>query len=415
MKRDVPRTGVFTRRALLLMGGQITVLGSLAARLYQVQVREAARYATLSNENRISARMIAPPRGRIMDRFGIVVAGSTTNWRAVLIAEDANNIPATLEAFSAILPLSESERTRIDREVHRRRRFIPVMVREFLTWDEMARIEVNAPDLPGIVVDAGTTRHYPLGEQLAHIVGYVAPPNDQDVADDPLMALPGLRIGRAGMEKSHDLGLRGRAGVVQLEVNAVGRVIRELDREEGVQGEEVGLTLDAELQQSVLRTLGDESASAVVLDCGNGEVLAMASNPSFDPTLFNSGVSQAQWLEWTNDRRTPLINKATSGLYAPGSTFKMAVALAGLESQGYQPQRPVRLSRLSRPGQRALSLLAQGRARRARSAGRDQEQLRRLLLRGGAAHRDRPDRRDGKSFGTGRGAGARSARRSEAD
>jgi penicillin-binding protein 2 len=337
VKRDEPRTGVFTRRALLLMGGQIAVLGTLAARLYQVQVREAARYTTLSNENRVSARMIAPPRGRMLDRFGIVVAGSSTNWRAVLIAEDANNVPATVEAFSALLPLSESERARIDREVHRRRRFIPVMLREFLTWDEMARIEVNAPDLPGIVVDAGTTRHYPLGEQLAHIVGYVAPPNDQDVADDPLMALPGLRVGRAGMERSHDLGLRGRAGAVQLEVNSVGRVIRELDREEGVQGEEVGLTLDAGLQQSVLRTLGDESASAVVLDCGNGEVLAMATNPSFDPTLFNSGVSQAQWLEWTNDRRTPLINKATSGLYAPGSTFKMAVALAGLESKAISP------------------------------------------------------------------------------
>ena len=159
----------------------------------------------------------------------------------------------------------------------------------------------------------------------------------QDVADDPLLALPGLRIGRAGMEQSHDLGLRGRAGAVQLEVNAVGRVIRELDREEGVQGEEVGLTLDAGLQQSVLRTLGDESASAVVMDCGNGEVLAMATNPSFDPSLFNSGVSQAQWLQWTSDRRTPLINKATSGLYAPGSTFKMAVALAGLESKAISP------------------------------------------------------------------------------
>jgi len=332
MKREVHRTGVFTRRALLLMGGQVAVLGTLAARLYQVQVREGARFTTLAEENRVSARMIAPPRGRILDRFGVVVAGSSTNWRAVLIAEQANDVPATLDAFSAVLPLSEYERARIDREFHRRRKFIPVMIREFLTWEEMARIEVNAPDLPGIVVDAGTTRHYPFGDQLAHIVGYVAPPNDQDVADDPLLALPGLRIGRAGMEKYHDLALRVRAGAVQLEVNAVGRVIRELDRQEGVQGEEVGLTLDAGLQQAVLQTLGDESASAVVMDCRNGEVLAMATNPSFDPTLFNAGVSAAQWLQWTNDRRTPLINKATSGLYAPGSTFKMAVALAGLES-----------------------------------------------------------------------------------
>jgi penicillin-binding protein 2 len=337
VKRDTERTGVFTRRALLLLGGQIAVLGTLGARLYQVQVRDGARYTTLADENRISARMIAPPRGRILDRFGIVLAGSSTNWRAVLVAEQADNVSATLDAFSTLLPLSEYERARIDRELHRKRKFIPILVREFLTWDEMAAIEVNAPDLPGIVVDAGTTRNYPFGPQLSHTVGYVAPPNEEDVADDPLLGLPGLRIGRAGMEKFHDLGLRGRAGAVQLEVNAVGRVIRELDRQEGVPGEDVGLTIDAGLQQSVLGTLGSESASAVVMDCRNGEVLAMATNPSFDPSVFNSGVSQAQWLEWTNDRRTPLINKATSGLYAPGSTFKMAVALAGLESQALTP------------------------------------------------------------------------------
>jgi len=333
MKRDIERTNIFTRRALLLMAGQVGVLGTLGARLFQVQVREGARYTTLADENRISARMIAPPRGRVLDRFGTVVAGSSTNWRAVLIAEQVTNVPATLDAFSALLPLSEYERARIDRELHRKRKFIPVLIREFLTWDEMAAIEVNAPDLPGIVVDAGTSRNYPFGPHLAHIVGYVAPPNEADVADDPLLGLPGLRIGRAGMEKFHDLGLRGRAGSVQLEVNAVGRVIRELDRQEGMPGEDVGLTLDAGLQEAVLATLGDESASAVVMDCRNGEVLAMATNPSFDPSVFNSGVSQAQWLEWTKDRRTPLINKATSGLYAPGSTFKMAVALAGLESK----------------------------------------------------------------------------------
>jgi penicillin-binding protein 2 len=333
MRRETRRTGVFTRRALLLMGGQAAILGGLAARLYQVQVIEGGRYATLANDNRISARMIAPPRGRILDRFGKPVAGSRINWRALLISERATDVKATLDGFSRIVPLTDYERARIDREIHKRRRFIPVMVREFLSWQDMAAIEVNAPDLPGILVDVGTTRIYPYGEHLAHVVGYVAPPNEGDVANDPLLALPGLRIGRAGMEKYHDLLLRGRPGAVQLEVNAVGRVIRELDRQEGVQGDDVGLSIDAGLQQAVVTLLGDESASAVVMDCHNGEILAMATNPGFDPTLFNSGVSQAQWAEWTRDRRTPLINKATSGLYAPGSTFKMAVALAGLEAK----------------------------------------------------------------------------------
>jgi penicillin-binding protein 2 len=333
MKRETQRNGVFTRRALLTMGGQVAVLAALGGRLYQVQVQEGARYTTMANENRISARMMAPPRGRILDRFGVVLAGNSINWRAELVAEESTNVGATLDNFAAIIPISDYERARIEREVHRHRKFIPILIKEFLTWEEMAKIEVNAPDLPGVVVDNGTKRVYPFTDKFAHIVGYVAPPNDDDVADDPLLALPGLRIGRAGMEKFHDLALRGRAGSVQLEVNAVGRVIRELDRVEGVPGDDVGLTIDTGLQQDVLKILGDESASGVVMDCRNGEVLAMGTNPSFDPSLFNSGVSQAQWLQWTNDRRTPLINKATSGLYAPGSTFKMAVALAGLESK----------------------------------------------------------------------------------
>jgi penicillin-binding protein 2 len=337
MKRETKRTGVFTRRALLLAGGQVTVLGLLAARLYQVQVVEGARYATLAEENRISARLIAPPRGRILDRFGTVVAGNKLNWRALLIAEQTDDVNGTLDAFSRIVPLADHERARIDRDVHRHRRFIPIMVREFLTWNDMAAIEVNAPDLPGIMVDVGTSRLYPYGEQLAHVVGYVAPPNEADVTEDAMLALPGIRVGRAGVEKYHDLDLRGRAGAVQLEVNAVGRVIRELDRQEGTPGTDIGLTIDVGLQQAVLNRLGDESASAVVLDCRNGEVLAMATNPSFDPSLFNSGVSQAQWIEWTSNRRAPLINKATAGVYAPGSTFKMAVAMAGLESHSITP------------------------------------------------------------------------------
>ena len=337
MKRETKRTGVFTRRALLVGGAQLAAFGALGAKLYQVQVVEGARYATLAETNRISARLIAPPRGRLLDRFGEPVAGNKLNWRALLIAEQTGDITATLDNFSRIVPLADHERVRIERELRRHRRFIPVTVREFLSWEDMASIEVNAPDLPGILVDVGTTRIYPFGPALAHIVGYVAPPNDTDVAEDTMFALPGMRVGRAGVEKFHDKALRGRAGAVQLEVNAVGRVIRELDRQEGTQGQDIGLTIDSGLQKMVIDKIGDESASAVVMDARNGEVLAMVTNPSFDPSLFNSGVSQAQWLEWTRNRRAPLINKAASGLYAPGSTFKIVVAMAGLEAKAITP------------------------------------------------------------------------------
>ncbi len=337
MRRETRRTGVFTRRALLIGGAQLAAFGVLAARLYQVQVVEGGRYATLAETNRISARLIAPPRGRLLDRTGLPVANNRQNWRALLVAEQTDDVDATLDAFARLVPLADHERARIERDVRRHRRFIPVTVREFLDWEDMARIEVNAPDLPGIVIDLGTTRQYPLGPDLAHVVGYVAPPNEADMGEDPMLALPGIRIGRAGLEKYHDLALRGRAGAVQMEVNAVGRAIRELVRQEGVPGQDITLTIDATLQQQVIGHLGDESASAVVLDARNGEVLAMATNPSFDPSLFDSGVSQAQWVEWTNNRRAPLINKAAAGLYAPGSTFKMVVALAGLEAKAIAP------------------------------------------------------------------------------
>jgi penicillin-binding protein 2 len=337
VKRESKRTGVFTRRALLVGGVQLTALGVLAAKLYQVQVVEGAKYATLADSNRVSARLIAPPRGRLLDRFGTPVANNNQNWRALLIAEQTEDVGGTLDAFSRIVPLADHERARIERELRRHRRFIPVTIREFLTWEDMASIEVNAPDLPGVLVDLGTSRLYPFGASLSHVLGYVAPPTEADMGEEPMLALPGIRIGRSGLEKYHDLTLRGRAGAVQLEVNAVGRVIRELERQEGTQGQDITLTIDADLQQQVLGHLGDESASAVVMDCRNGEVLAMATNPSFDPSVFNSGVSQAQWLEWTRNRRAPLINKAAAGLYAPGSTFKMVVALAGLEAKVITP------------------------------------------------------------------------------
>jgi penicillin-binding protein 2 len=332
MKQEGKRNGVFTRRALLLMAAQTAALGALGIKLYRVQVEQGAKYATLAESNRVSARLIASPRGRILDRFGQVLAGNNLNWRALILAEETTDLQATLAAFDRLVPLDDHDRARIERDMKHNRRFIPVTVKDFLNWDDMAKIEVHAPDLPGVLVDVGTTRFYPFGPDLAHIVGYVAPPSEQDLGDDPVLALPGVRVGRAGVEQFREEDLRGDAGEVQMEVNSVGRVIRELDRTDGTPGDEVALTIDADLQRTVLGRLGDAAASAVVMDCTNGEVLAMTTTPSFDPALFDSGVSEKQWIEWTADRKTPLINKATAGVYPPGSTFKMAVGIAGLKS-----------------------------------------------------------------------------------
>ncbi|RVT97140.1 penicillin-binding protein 2 [Rhodovarius crocodyli] len=345
VKRDEEiRRTVFTRRAIMYGAVQLGLFGFLASRLYQLQVVEGNRFATLAEENRVSARLIGAPRGRITDRTGALVAGNRLNWRALLVAEQTADVHATLETFSRIIPLTDNERARVDRELRRRRRFVPTIVREFLSWEEMAHIEVNAPDLPGILIDVGTTRQYPEGENLAHMVGYVAPPSDRDLGSDPILQLPGARVGRAGVERFHENILRGRAGSVQLEVNATGRIIRELDRREGVPGQDIEISIDAELQRSVRGKIED-GTSVVIMNARNGELLAMASNPSFDPNIFNSGVSAAQWRQWTAGRSTPLINKATNGLYAPGSTFKMVVGLAGLEARVVGPG-----DRISCPG-----------------------------------------------------------------
>ena len=332
---DEERRGVFTRRALFVMAAQTGILGGLGYRLYKLQVTDGAKYRTMADDNRISTRLLAPPRGRVTDRFGEVLAGNKLNWRALLLPEETTDVALILDRFGALVALDPAARARIERDAARRRRFIPVMLRDFLTWDDMARIEVNAPDLPGVLIDVGTTRIYPQSDKLAHVVGYVAPPNELDEAGTPLLALPGMRVGRAGIERTHETDLRGNAGTVQMEVNAAGRVLRELDRRDGITGADVGLTIDAGLQRAVLDRLADASASAVVMDCTNGEVLAMVSNPSFDPSLFDSGVSQAQWAAWNSpsaQATRPLINKAVAGLYPPGSTFKPAVAISALQA-----------------------------------------------------------------------------------
>lgn len=315
----------------MLAGGKAVLLSLLGGRLYHLQVVESPRYATLAEENRINLRLLPPPRGRILDRQGRALATNRQTYRVMVVAEAAGEVETTIDRLAAILPIGESERRRILREIGRKRKFVPVTIRDNLDWQDVARIEVNAPDLPGIGIDEGESRHYPHGADLAHALGYVAAVNDQEVGGDPLLELPNFRIGKIGIEKSYDTLLRGKGGRSQVEVNAIGRVIRELSREDGQPGADVQTTLDLELQRLASQRLGEESGSIVVIDVRNGDVLALASSPSFDPAAFNRGLDSDEWRALNTNVRAPLTNKAIAGQYAPGSTFKLAVALAGLE------------------------------------------------------------------------------------
>ncbi len=333
MDRDTERYRSLTRRALVLGGAKLGLSAALVGRMYYLQVTESERYRVLAEENRISMRLLAPSRGEIVDRYGLPLAANTQNFQVIMVAEQAGDVEATLERLSAIVPLTDADRERVLRDVSRRRRFVPVTVRENLTWDQVSQIEVNAPNLPGLSIDVGEIREYPNGQSTAHLVGYVGAVSEAELTGDPVLTLPGFRIGKTGIERQLETTLRGVAGTRQVEVNATGRIIRELSRDEGTRGERVRSTIDAGLQQYVQDRLAEErSASAVVMDVHTGEVYALSSSPSFDPNVFATGIDGPTWRSLINDQYAPLTNKALAGQYAPGSTFKMITALAAIEN-----------------------------------------------------------------------------------
>ncbi|WP_339630481.1 penicillin-binding protein 2 [uncultured Sneathiella sp.] len=326
---------VFSRRALMMAGGQAVLMSALAGRLYYLQVIHSDEYSMMADENRMNLRLLPPLRGRIVDRFGTEIASNRHNYRVILIPEQTASIEATLDALGHFVPPESIDRERVLKDAKRKRSFVPIPVVDNLTWDQFARINVNAPDLPGIQVDVGSTRDYPYAKLFAHIVGYVGAVSEKDLQNqeyDPLLELPEFRIGKSGVEKYYDRTLRGKAGLSRLEANAYGRVIRELNREEGIPGNDAVLTIDKQLQEFAVRRMGEESAAAVVIDIHSGDILSMVSVPSFDPNNFASGISSADWKELVENPKRPLGNKAIAGQYPPGSTFKMIVALAALEA-----------------------------------------------------------------------------------
>ena len=331
MRRDNKDRSAFTRRALLIGAAQLGVFGAIGAKLYNLQVAQHGKYALLAQQNSISERLVAPERGLITDRFGVILAGNQQHWRALFMQALAPDPQAVLENFYRLVSLSDDEKARVTADLADRPGYIPVLLKDYLDWPDMAAIEVNTPDLPGVIVEVGSSRVYPFGQGLAHALGYVARPNEREAQADTVLALPGMRIGRTGAEAAQDLALRGAPGFVQTETNVHGEIVREVAHDSGTPGQTVALGIDSGLQALAVQRLGDNAGAAVVLDANTGEILAMASNPSFDPALFDKGVPAATWAEWMADPKDPLQNKATAGLFAPGSTFKPTVALAAMK------------------------------------------------------------------------------------
>jgi penicillin-binding protein 2 len=325
---------VFNRRTALMGLGQAGLTAALVGRLYYLQVVEADKYRLLADENRINLRLIPPSRGLIYDRFGLPLADNYPNYRAMLVAEQSPDLERTLADFAELVPLTERERAKIMKELQRNRPFTPIPVKEDLDWDQVGGVEINLPDLPGISIEVDQKRFYPFGGTCAHLLGYVAAPTEKDLErdNDPLLSLPGVRIGKSGLERQYEESLRGQAGQSELEVNSVGRVIRELARTEGTPGKDLVTSLDIGLQQFVQQRLsGEFSGAAVIMDIYNGDVLAMVSTPTYDPAAFYRGLTQAEWQALTSDQYHPLTNKAIAGQFPPGSTFKIATSIAALK------------------------------------------------------------------------------------
>lgn len=334
-----------TRRGLILGGVQVGFMSVLALRMRHMQVDQADQYRLLAEENRINLRLLPPSRGLIFDRNGRPLATNEQNYRIVVVREDAGDVDEALARIAHFVPMSDDDMERAKREILRRSPFVPVTIADRLTWDEVAEVAVNAPALPGVTPEVGQSRAYPLSEDFAHIIGYVGPVSDYDLSKledpDPLLQIPRFQIGKNGVEARLEEQLRGSAGTKRIEVNAVGRVIRELDRTPGQAGANVQLTIDHGLQNFMRARLGAESAGAVVMDVKNGDLLGIASAPSFDPNKFVRGISVADYRELTENPYRPLANKTVQGTYPPGSTFKMVTALAALEEGVIGPDETV--------------------------------------------------------------------------
>lgn len=333
----------FSRRAFVLGGGMGLVGAALATRMAYLSIFEGEQYRLAAEENRVQLRLIPPRRGWIVDRNGKPLALNKPDYRLELIPEQIVDLDAALAQVARVLPLSFEEELRIRADIAIQPGYMAVEVARGLDWPAFAGLNVQVADVPGLHPVQAFARVYPDADQFAHLLGYVGAPTPEQykAQKDPLLIFPGFRIGKDGIERRQDKALRGSAGARRVEVTARGKVVRELGTRSDTPGETLKLTIDRDLQNFAARRLGDNSASVIVIDCLNGDVLAMVSMPAFDPNIFSTRVPATLWQELQADDHNPLLNKAAMGLYPPGSTFKMVTALAALGA-GVTPDAGVR-------------------------------------------------------------------------
>lgn len=350
---DPERQETVSRRTVLFGGGLSLLFAGIAGRLYQLQIAEHGKYLDLAEQNQFNTRVLTPLRGEIVDRFGMPLASNRKNFRLLLVPEQARDVDEALDRIASIVHVSDDRRGRIMREIRRRGAFTPVQIADNLSWEEFSKVNFELPYIAGAHPEVGETRDYPYGPEAAFVIGYVGAVTERDLeaqeseAERVLLRQPGFKVGREGLERTYERELRGAAGSMNVKINAHGRVIEEVESSiiRPTQGKTLTLTIDAELQSHAMKVLAEptpgvdqdvQSAAAVVLDIVTGDILVLASTPAFNPNDFNVGIDPALWKTLNDSPYKPLLNKALTGAYPPGSTFKTISALAAQEA-GVKP------------------------------------------------------------------------------
>jgi penicillin-binding protein 2 len=333
-QREVPT--VLRRRLTIAMGCGALGFLVLLGQLWNLQILQGDEMRASSESNRIRLRRVQATRGTVLDRYRRVLIDSRPSFDAVLVPEDARDLPLTIETLAQLLGQSTAEMHALLAQTSERPPFEELTVKRDVSWDEVVALETHQLDLPGVSLQITPRRSYPLGTELAHLIGYVSEASQRDLAADPRYRMGDL-VGKAGLEKEWEQQLRGVSGGQQVEVDAVGRKLQVLREVEEIPGNIVQLTIDLDLQMAAAKALGDEHGVVVALDPNNGDILAMVNHPAFDPNVFAHGIRSDDWRRLITDKAKPLNNRAIQGQYPPGSTFKIVVATAAIEEGVINP------------------------------------------------------------------------------
>ena len=328
------------RRMFIISIAKVIVFTGIIARLFTLQISENKKYLTLSDKNRLREWRLPPIRGEFLDYFGKTIAGNLKVYQLHVIPEQVEDFKYLMFKLKDILQLSNSEFSKIIKKKNSQMPWETLIISENLTWDQFIKVNYFLHDLVGAKPVLSVSRNYPFKENYTHVLGYVSQANKEDILKNEFIKkshVPGLRVGKTGLEKTFEEDLIGTNGVQRYEVNAYGKRINQLDYKEGNKGKTIKLTIDTEIQKLCNNLLNDKAGSISVMDIFTGEIVAMHSSPSFDPNLFVFGISQDEWQLIRNNPLKPLTNKTITGLYSPGSTIKPIVALSALESDVISP------------------------------------------------------------------------------